>query len=276
MGSVSVVIVTYNSGIFISKLMSTLEYQTKLPDSVVVVDSGSIDTSYLERVRLSPLHYTLIMKPNIGVCVGNNIGWSHSREYDYILYLNPDAFLAPDFLELAVGYMDDPANFMVGMVSGSLLGYDIEKDRPTGLIDTTGVEQTWYAQFPERDQGKPVSLLDKYTAPNNIAAICSAVVLCRQETLFSIAEGENIFDPAFFMYKDDTDVSLRARRAGWILMHNPKLIAYHCRGWKNRAAVSKEMRELSARNEIRMLYKHRSPYIVFSLLKYSLVRAFDL
>ena len=51
MGSVSVVIVTYNSGVFISNLMSALEGQTKLPDSIVVVDSGSTDTSYLERVR---------------------------------------------------------------------------------------------------------------------------------------------------------------------------------------------------------------------------------
>jgi N-acetylglucosaminyl-diphospho-decaprenol L-rhamnosyltransferase len=275
-GSVSVVIVTYNSGVFVSNLMSALEGQTKLPDSVVVVDSGSTDTSYLERVRMSPLHCTLIMKPNVGVCVGNNIGWSHSRDYDYVLYLNPDAFLAPDFLEIAVRYMDDPANGRVGMVSGTLLGYDIEKDGPTGLIDTTGVEQTWYAQFPERDQGKPMSALSKYTAPNKIAAICSAVVLCRQEMLFSIAEGENIFDPVFFMYKDDTDLSLRARRAGWLLMHHPQLTAYHCRGWKKRAAVPQKMRELSAKNEIRMLYKHRSPYVVFSLLKYVLVRAFNL
>lgn len=276
MGSVSVVIVTYNSGVFISNLMSALEAQTKVPDSIVVVDSGSTDTSYLERVSRSPLDCKLIMKQNVGVCVGNNIGWAHSKDHDYILYLNPDAFLAPDFLELAVQYMDEPANRHVGMVSGTLLGYDIEKDRPTGLVDSTGVIRKWYGQFSERDQGNPVSATAKYTAPNNIAAICSAAVLCRRETLISIADGENIFDPVFFMYKDDTDVSLRTCRAGWLLIHHPALVAYHCRGWKSRAVVSKEMRELSAKNEIRMLYKHRSPYIVLSLFKYGLVRAFDI
>ncbi len=273
MGSVSVVIVTYNSAPFISHLMSALENQTRRPDSVIVIDSGSTDIAYLDRVRTSALPCTLVMKPNIGVCVGNNIGWSLSRDFDYVLYLNPDAFLASDFIELAVRYMNDPANRRVGMVSGTLLGFDIKANSPTGLVDTTGVEQTWYARFPERDQGQPISVLAKYEEPNPIPAVCSAAVLCRQETLQSIAEGSNIFDPAFFMYKDDTDVSLRARRAGWKLIHHPKLLAYHCRGWKSRNSVSKEAKVLSARNEIRMLYKHRSPYIIFSLVKYAFVRA---
>lgn len=276
MGSVSVIIVTYNSADFISNLMSALENQTKLPDSVIIVDSGSTDTNYLDRVRSSPLPHNLIMRPNVGICVGNNIGWSHSKSYDYILYLNPDAFLEPDFIEIAVRYMDDPANFKVGMVVGSLLGYSIENNMPTGFVDTTGVERTWYAHFFERDQGKPISILAKYTVPNRIPAICSAAVLCRREALSSIADREDVYDPSFFMYKDDTDVSLRAGKAGWLLVHHPALIGYHCRGWKSRASVPKKMRELSAKNEVRMLYKHRSPFIVLSLLKYGLVRIFDL
>jgi GT2 family glycosyltransferase len=274
-GSVSVVVVTHNSGAFVSNLMSALEKQTRLPESVIVVDSGSSNTDYLERVRISPLSCTIILQPNVGVCVGNNIGWSHAKEHDYVLYLNPDAFLTSDFLELATRYLDDPANARVGMVGGSLLGYDIEKNMPTGFVDTTGVEQTWYGWFPERDQGRPVSVLAKYTAPNKIPALCSAAILCRQEALLSIAEGGDIFDATFFMYKDDTDVSLRARRAGWLLIHHPALIAYHCRGWKSRAAVPKKFRELSARNEIKMLYKHRSPSIIFSIIKYGLVKALN-
>lgn len=276
MGSVSAIIVTYNSADFISNLMSALESQTTPPDSVVIVDSGSTDTAYLDRVRTSPLSCTLIFRSNIGVCVGNNIGWSHSKNHDYIMYLNPDAFLEPNFIEVAVHYMDDPANSMVGMVTGSLLGYNIENNVPTGFVDTTGVERTWYAHFFERDQGKPISILAKYTAPNRIPAICSAAVLCRREALSSIADGEDVYDPSFFMYKDDTDVSLRIGRAGWLLVHHPALIGYHCRGWKSRASVPKKMRELSAKNEVRMLYKHRSPFIVLSLLKYGLVRVFDL
>jgi N-acetylglucosaminyl-diphospho-decaprenol L-rhamnosyltransferase len=274
-GSVSVVIVTYNSGVFVSNLMSALEGQTKLPDSVVVVDSGSTDTSYLERVRMSPLHCTLIMKPNLGVCVGNNIGWSHSRDYDYVLYLNPDAFLTPVFLELAVRYMDDPINSEVGILSGTLLGYDIENDRPTGLVDTTGVVQLWYGRIADRDQSEPISVLKKYRGPNSVPSICSAVALCRKAAILSIAPDGEVFDPRYFMYKDDIDFSWRARRAGWTLIHDPQLLAYHCRGWKSRTTQSRKMRLLSARNDIKLFLKFRSPYLIWGLAKYFLVFAFD-
>lgn len=276
MGSVSVVIVTYNSGVFISNLMSALEGQTKLPDAVVIVDSGSTDTSYLERVRISPLNCTLIIKPNVGVCVGNNIGWAHSKDHDYILYLNPDAFLAPDFLELAVRYMDDPTNREVGMASGTLLGYDIENDRPTGLVDSTGVVQLWYGRIADRDQSLPISVLKKYSGPNPVPSVCSAVALCRRATIISIAPTGEVFDPRYFMYKDDIDFSWRARRAGWTLIHHPKLIAYHCRGWKSRSAQSRKMRLLSAKNDIKLFLKFRSPYLVWGLAKYFLVFSLDL
>lgn len=276
MGSVSVVIVTYNSGAFISNLMSALEGQTKLPDSIIVVDSGSTDTSYLERVRLSPLKCTLVMKPNVGVCVGNNIGWSLSQDYNYILYLNPDAFLAANFLELAVRYMDDPANNGVGIVGGTLLGYDIQNDKPTGLIDSTGVNQLWYGRIADRDQLLPNSVLEKYRAPNPIPSVCSAVALSRKEAIRSIAPTGEVFDPRYFMYKDDIDFSWRVRRAGWTLMHHPELIAYHCRGWKSRSAQSRKMRLLCARNDIKLFLKFRSPYLVWGLAKYFLVFSFNL
>jgi N-acetylglucosaminyl-diphospho-decaprenol L-rhamnosyltransferase len=275
-GSVSVVIVTYNSGVFISNLMSALEAQTKLPDSIVIVDSGSTNTDYLERARTSTLECTLIMKPNVGVCVGNNIGWAHSKDHDYILYLNPDAFLAPDFLELAVQYMDDPANRGVGMVSGTLLGYDIENDRPTGLVDSTGVVQLWYGRIADRDQSAPISVLKKYSGPNSVPSVCSAVALCRRATVLSIAPTGEVFDPRYFMYKDDIDFSWRARRAGWTLIHHPKLSAYHCRGWSSRAAQSRKMRLLSARNDIKLFLKFRSPYLVWGIAKYVLVFSLDL
>jgi N-acetylglucosaminyl-diphospho-decaprenol L-rhamnosyltransferase len=275
-GSVAVVIVTHNSGAFISNLMSALEGQTILPNAVIVVDSGSANTSYLERVRRSPLDSTLITKPNVGFSVGCNIGWSLSQAYDFVLFLNPDAFLTADFLEMAVNYMEDPANSRVGMVSGTLLGYDIERDKPTGLIDSTGVVQLWYGRIADRDQSEPISVLAKYCKPNSVPAICGAVLLGRRITLQAIAEKDILFDPEYFMYKEDIDLSWKAVRAGWILVHHPKLIAYHCRGWKNRSDQSRKMRLLSAKNDIKLLLKFRSPYLIWGLAKYFLVFSFDL
>ena len=276
MVEISVVIVTYNSAPFFEALISALEKQTLLPQRIIIVDSGSKDTGYLERVHTSPLNFRLALKDNIGVCVGNNLGWSQSRDADYVLFLNPDAFLTPDFLEKGIEYLEDPANLSVGIVQPTLIQYDISTKQSTGCVDSTGVSQSWYGRFFERDQGKLLEVLAQHTAPNSVPAVCSAVALCRQQSLVDIAEGDNLFDPEFFMYKDDTDVSLRVRRMGWKLMHHPGLVAYHCRGWKGRAATSRKMRLLSSRNDIRLYAKTRSPYLIYAFAKHAAVLLFNL
>ena len=162
--------------------------------------------------------------------------------------------------------MEEDANKKVGMLTGTLLGYDIELDRPTGLVDSTGVMHTWYGQSIDRDQRKPLSVLEKYSRPNAIPAICGAALLARKATLDESARNNILFDPGYFMYKEDIDLSWKAVRAGWTLIHHPGLTVYHCRGWKGRHAVSRKMRMLSARNDVKALRKVPFPASPYTLL----------
>ena len=277
MGSVSVVIVTHNSSVFMSRLIYSLECQTKMPDLVVIVDSGSTSTEYLDRLRTSALTCSIILKSNIGFAAGSNEGWRISRDHDFVLFLNPDAFLTPDYLEQSIQFMEDEAQQNVGMLTGTLLGYNISQDCPTGFVDSTGIMQTWYGRSYDRDQGAPTSVLKKYGGkPNAVPAICGAAMLARQAALSSVSVGGNIFQSDYFMYKEDIDLSWRVARAGWTLIHHPDLAVYHCRGWKSRTAMPKALRLLSAKNEIKMFYKHRSPYIFFGLIKYCGVKLLNL
>jgi len=274
--TVSVVIVTHNSEIFISKLLAAIEAQTLLPDLVVIVDSGSDSTDYLDRAHKSSLRCTVLLEPNVGFAAGCNLGWHLSNNYDFVLFLNPDAFLTENFLEQAVEYMETGSNQDVGMLTGTLLGYDVVANRPTGLVDSTCVMHTWYGQSIDRDQRSPLSALTKYTQPNPVPAICGAALFARQTTLKDIAEGDVLFDPSYFMYKEDIDLSWRAARSEWTLIHHPGLTVYHCRGWKGRRETSREMRLLSARNDVKLFMKFRSPYLIYALAKYGLVWAFNL
>jgi N-acetylglucosaminyl-diphospho-decaprenol L-rhamnosyltransferase len=274
--SVAVVIVTYNSSRVLSHCLTALEQQSRQPDQVVIVDSGSGDTEYLKCVDVSTIKSVVVLESNVGFSVGCNIGWNLSRDYDFVLFLNPDAFLTPDFLEDALWYMEEDANKKVGMLTGTLLGYSIQLDRPTGLIDSTGVMHTWYGQSIDRDQGESTAMLEKYQHPNSVPAICGAVLLARGASLDAIAEQNVLFNPDYFMYKEDIDLSWRAFRAGWTLIHHPGLTAYHCRGWKGRRAVSRKMRLLSARNDIKLFSRFHSPYLVYALIKYGLVWILDI
>ncbi|WP_433967723.1 glycosyltransferase family 2 protein [Tunturiibacter gelidiferens] len=272
--TVGVVTVTYNSDRFFDEYIAALNAQTYSADLVVIVDSGSTQPEFLERAGAYSMPVEILREKNVGVCVGNNIGWRRVRGFDYILFLNPDAFPAPDFIEKAVAFMEGEAR--IGMVTPSLLRYDIETHQPMDVIDTTGVVRNWYGFFEERDQTKSAESLKHYTRPNKIPWLCTAVAMGRREAMDAVVEGgDQLFDESFFMYKDDTDVSWRVRRAGWDIVHHPGLLGYHCRGWQNRTTVSRNARLLSARNEVKMCFKNHSLFLVVGLLKYVLVRWLD-
>lgn len=269
--TVGVVTVTYNSDRFFDEYIAALNAQTYSADLVVIVDSGSTQPEFLERAHAYSVPIEIVREKNVGVCAGNNIGWRRVRSFDYILFLNPDAFLAPDFIEKAIAFMEGEPK--AGMVTPSLLRYDIETHQPMDLIDTTGVVRNWYGFLEERDQSKSAKSLKRYTGPNKIPWLCTAVAMGRREAMDAIVEsGDQLFDESFFMYKDDTDVSWRVRRAGWHIVHHPGLLGYHCRGWQDRKTVSRKARLLTARNEVKMCFKNHSPFLVVGLLKYALVR----
>jgi GT2 family glycosyltransferase len=275
----AIIIVTHNSQQCIEKSLKGIRDQTRPPSQIIIIDSGSNDTAYLKSYAIDPLITLHLAKKNIGFCAGNNIGFSFvdPQLASFVLFLNPDTFLSPQFLEHAIALMQKPEQAKIGALSGLLLGYDLSKDQPSGKIDSTGIFQNWFGKWADRNQGDlydPAMALDEQYVP----ALCGALMLCRLEALRETELAPStVMDPTFFMYKEDIDLSLRLRKRGWKLLFNPKLIAYHCRGWqKNRSQVPLTLRTLSAKNEVRLHYRLKSPYLLYSLLKYAAVKMFNL
>jgi len=266
----------HNDGRFILRYLESLRNQTRPADMLILVDSGSSDPEYFNALQGYPYPAEVLhQQKDVGFCVGSNIGWRTIRDFEYVIFLNPDAFLAPDFIEQALAYME--AEPSVGMVTPSLTRFDIANQRPLDIVDTTGVVRNWYGNFVERDSGRHVSVLEKYQRPNQIPWLCAAVAFARRHALEDVlAPGDQIFDESFFMYKDDTDLSWRVRRAGWKIMHHPDLRGFHCRGWKDRSKFPRELRLMAARNEVTTCLKNRSPFVILSGLKYLAVRFCDL
>ncbi len=273
----SVVIVTHNSQRYIHKNLAALNAQTTPADSIIVIDSGSCDAAYLQPYVSQPNIIMELHPTDIGFCRGNNLGITHvSPHSEYILFLNPDAFLTPAFAADAMALLEKPEHRPVGALSGYLLGYDIEADAPTGRYDSTGVFQTWYGHWFDRHKGKAIQQPPS-PAPEEVPAICGALMFCRRKALEEAAiRHSEIWDNSFCMYKDDIDLSLRIRKQGWRLLIVPYLQAYHCRGWNvNRRAMPRTLRLMSARNEIRVNARYCWMGLPYSLAKYSAVKALD-
>ncbi len=247
---VTAVIVTYESDAFIDQCVAHLRAQTLAPTEILLVDNASHDTSSLARLSESGgVPVTVVKLPfNIGFAGGCNAADAiRDRDAGYVVYVGPDTFLSPDYLERGVTYLAQPEHSRVGAVSGLLLGYSNQRHEPTGLIDSAGINQTWYGRWFDRDQRRPVKASYSYDEPE---ALCATAMLCRAEALAALSSDGvgGPYDTSFFMYKEDIDLSLRLRDRGYGLHLIVDASAYHCRGW-TRSKMSRRAKILSARNE---------------------------
>lgn len=271
--TIAVIIVSYNCPGHIKRNISSLCNQTRKPDQIIIVDNNSKDPTFLESYKdVATIVYN---DANTGFCAANNEGLKKvNPNTHYILFLNPDAFLTEPFIEKAIAFMEDSENASCGAMTGILLGYDPEKEEPTGRYDSTGIFCTPYGKWFDRDQGQEINT-HLYKTKEEVQALCGALMLCRKEALMNAAfKDKTVWDNSFFMYKDDIDLSLRLRKKGWKLMFVPELIAYHCRGWAvNRKEMSKDARLGSAKNELKMHLRSKAyRFLPYSLLKYAAVK----
>ena len=267
---VAVVLVCHNAERDLEQCLAALEAGSLQPDCTCIVDSGSDTTAYL--AKLAGRAATLVIEQeNCGYGRGNNTGLAAiPGNIPYILFLNPDCFVRPDTLERAVETLEEDAS--LACVGARLAGYDRASSRASGLLDSTGIVRAWYGRWQDRGQGEVDG--EQYLEPEFMPALCGAFLCCRRSALHAVALGPGIvFDPAFFLYKEDIELCLRLRAAGWRLLYQPQVRAWHCRGWhRARQAMPYQLRLMAAANELRLYRRHPSPYIVWALAKYALVR----
>ena len=213
---------------------------------------------------------TLLARENIGFSHANNFACKHLPDgIDFVMFVNPDTFLFSDSVSKAVTICEQDTE--IGILSGKLLGYSAEEKKPTGRIDSTGIFRKWYGRWYDRGQGDIDC--NQYSQAEIVPALCGALLFCRNVALSNW--GNSVFDPDFFLYKEDIELCLRVRKAGWKLLYNPEIKAYHCRGWqRNRSEISLDVRKLAAKSELLLYKKHPSPYYIWALFKYMLVKVF--
>ena len=272
MGSaLAVIIVSHNSQAHLPTCLQFLAEQQEQPAEIIVVDSGSEDSGYLHTLQESH-SFQLICRQNIGFARANNAGVRAIRKkVDHILFLNPDLYLPPGCIETALAISRKRSE--AGILSGKLLSYKNEEQEETTRIDSTGITRQIYGRWVDRGQGEVDH--GQYDTEEEMQALCGAMLLCKVEALKDL--GGTVFDPDFFLYKEDIELCLRMQKQGWKTLYHPAIIAYHCRGWQGeRAKMSLFLRKTAAVSEVMLYRKHPSPYMVWALFKYLLVTVFRL
>lgn len=272
---IGVIIVTYNSKRFLKKCVKSLLRGDVLPAQIIVIDNASQDTNYLNDI-LNQFSSAKIIKleNNIGFAAANNLGLKYlNDEINYVLFLNPDCFVAVNLLQEATNLMETLNTRNVAILTGKLLSFDIDKNCPVGTIDSCGIFYTRYGRFYDRGQGEiDQGQYDK--TYEDIPAACGALIFCQRNALkeMELSDGQ-VFDETFFMYKEDIDLCLRAKENRRRIGYSSRLIAYHCRGWQDRKLIPYWAKRTSVLNEWRILCKGFLPksikltFLIYLLLK---------
>ena len=248
--SVAVCIVTYNSAAWIDECLASLRRQTWRNLSVVVVDNASTDDT-VWRVGRADANVRLIRSDrNLGFAAGQNLAIS-SAEADYYLVLNPDVWLAPDYVERLVKLMEERPE--IGSATGCLVRAD-----GSGVLDSAGLAMSWTRRAVDRGAGMAP---EKYGEPGEVFGVSGAAAMYACRMVRDVKIDGEFFDEDFFAYKEDVDVAWRARLLGWKAWYEPKARAVHVRGWgsgSDRGNISLTVRRHSYKNRYLAILKNET------------------
>ncbi|MEK4197178.1 glycosyltransferase family 2 protein [Paenibacillus sp. FSL L8-0493] len=287
--TVSVHIVTYNSADDIIDCLEAVMAQDYPIEKIVVVDNASSDdcaekvniffnaidkgafsSNSLEEIDLfnsqankeAPTSLLLIQnQKNTGFAPAHNQAIA-TTETDYVLVLNPDLTLAPDYISRLIAQME--ANPQIGSATGRLL---LRADH--GLVDSTGLRMNKARRAFDRGTGEPAEL---WTQSGTVFGVSGAAAMYSRRMIEDVSVDGEFFDADFFAYKEDVDVAWRAQLFGWQGYYDAEAIGYHERGWKTSGRSTKPMfiRRISYINRYKMIYKNESARTMLKTILISL------
>jgi GT2 family glycosyltransferase len=229
---VSVVIVTYNQGPYIEPCLRSLDQSNheRFILEATIVDNGSADDT-VARLRALPYPWLRIIENgrNAGFAAASNVG-IRATDGDYVLLLNPDTELPKTTLDAMVAFLE--AHPRAAVVTPRL---ELEDGRidpachrgfPTPWVSLTylsGLSRL----FPHSRRFSRYHLgylpLDE---AHEIDAPSGAFMLIRRSVIAAIGD----LDERFFMYTEEVDFCLRAKKAGYSIWYDPSETVLHVKG----------------------------------------------
>lgn len=271
---VSIIIVNYNSAQMTHDCLGSLEKITadNIEISVVVVDNGS-SSPFSFKTKQDNWHL-LRSEENTGFTGGNNQGIGYAFEHfdpEYILLLNNDTVVDPSFLQTLVQFAHHHES--VGAVCPKIYfekGYEFHKHSYTSdelgkVIWFAGGSIDWHNVYgfhrgvDEVDRGQfDLPVINRNTSQmpyygyHQMDFASGCCVLIPSNVLKEIG----LFDQSYFLYWEDTDLSMRMRKAGYILYFCPDSVIWHKNAGSSGGSGSTLQQKYQKKNRVKFALKY--------------------
>ncbi len=226
----SIIVVNYNVRYFLQICLRSLHAATENLDAeIIVVDNASSDGS-TDMIRSQFPDIRLIVNTgNAGFGRACNQGLEIAQG-EYVLFVNPDTLMGESLLHRALAvFQEDEKIGAVGVCLLDGTGRVLRESKRS--IPTFWSAFTKFSGLSDVFPGSP--FFNGYYAPElgydekgDIEVLPGAFMLIRKKIL-DLLQG---FDPRFFMYAEDIDLSYRIRRAGYRIRYDGSLHVVHFKG----------------------------------------------
>ena len=223
---IDIVIVNWNSGDQLKKCLDSIaRLECDTLSKVIVVDNDSFDGSAdsLETVGL-PLQ-VIYNNENLGFACACNHG-ARECHAPYLLFLNPDTEIFDHSLTKPLAFMEEDNASTVGICGIQLVDEKGQISRSCARFPTIkrfAMQAIGLNKLPGL-KGEGVHMDDwDHLTNKTVDHVIGAFFFMRRQ-LFDVLGG---FDERFFVYLEDVDFSLRAKKAGWESYYLADAQAFH-------------------------------------------------
>jgi GT2 family glycosyltransferase len=221
---VSIIVVSHESAADLRTSLASAVAQRGVSTEIVVVDNASRDASRDVAAIYAPNVRLLTFPDNVGFAAAMNAG-IEATSGRYVLSLNPDCRLAPDFAATLTRRLD--ARPDAGSASGRIYRADGADLAPTTRLDSAGIVFT--ASGRHFDRGSEGAGEGRYTDEEEVSGTSAAAGIYRRDALQSAKISTGYFDSDFFLYREDADLAWRLAKLGWKCLYVPSAVAWHRR-----------------------------------------------
>ena len=210
---VSVLIVEHATRELLPACLAALERSTLPRDEfeVIVVDNAS-PTPIGDLAREQPRVRFLTTRENVGFAGANALALGYARG-EHVALLNPDAIPAPSWLAEVIAPLSDPK---VGVVGSKIL-----YPKSSVLQHAGGI---LHDNARSEHRGRGETDRGQFDHECDVDYVCGAAIALRRDVI----ERVGFLSPAYFpAYYEETELCVRARRAGYVVRYAPKAVVEH-------------------------------------------------
>ncbi|WP_294453609.1 glycosyltransferase family 2 protein [uncultured Bacteroides sp.] len=270
MNDVSIIIVNYKTPqLCIECIESILQYTEKLNYEIILIDNGSDDESYeMFKDNLPKSVILLRSEKNLGFGRANNKA-AELANGKYLFFLNSDTLIETNVIHTMKTYLD--MNDNVGSVGVTLYNADRRPVKSFGSFPSMSTCMRVALSVLRKNIGiggrrqqKFVTVCEELHVPFEVDYIMGADLMMRTDLFRSLGG----FDNNIFMYFEESDLQLRAKKIGYRQMILPNEHIMHLEGKSIKESNFKRI----SYNKSMMYYMkkhHRNElFYLFKLLMY--------